>query len=71
MEEALEEVKQVVEGVYSAKAVNMLAKKYKVSMPIVEQICQVLFEGADVNAAIKKLLTRDRCMEYPDLGWLA
>lgn len=70
VEEALEEVKQVVEGVYSAKAVNMLAKKYKVSMPIVEQICQVLFEGADVNAAIKKLLTRDRCMEYPDLGWI-
>lgn len=70
VEEALAEVKQVVEGVYSAKAVYQLAKKYKVSMPIVEQICAVLFEGADVNDAIKKLLTRDRCMEYPDLGWL-
>ena len=70
VEDALKEVNQVVEGVYSAKAVSHLAKKYQVSMPIVEQICQVLFEGADVNDAIKKLLTRDRCMEYPDLGWM-
>ena len=70
VEDALKKVNQVVEGVYSAKAVSHLAKKYQVSMPIVEQICQVLFEGADVNDAIKKLLTRDRCMEYPDLGWM-
>lgn len=70
VEEALAEVKQVVEGVYSAKAVHQLAKKHGVAMPIVEQICQVLFEGADVNDAIKKLLTRDRCKEYPDLGWM-
>lgn len=44
---------QAVEGVYSAKAVYQLAKKYQVSMPIVEQICDVLFEGADVHDAIK------------------
>jgi glycerol-3-phosphate dehydrogenase (NAD(P)+) len=69
-DEAMAEVKQVVEGVYSAKAVSRLAEKYNVSMPIVEQICEVLFEGADVHEAIKKLLTRDRCLEYPDLGWL-
>ncbi len=70
VKEALAEINQAVEGVYSAKAVYKLAKKYNVSMPIVEQICDVLFEGADVNEAIKKLLTRDRCLEYPDLGWL-
>lgn len=70
VEEALEEVKQVVEGVYSAKAVRKLARKYNVSMPIVEQLCQVLFEGARADNAMKNLLTRDRCMEYPDLGWI-
>lgn len=70
VKEALLKVNQAVEGVYSAKAVYKLAKKYNVSMPIVEQICDVLFEGADVHEAIKKLLTRDRCLEYPDLGWL-
>lgn len=70
VEEALAKVNQVVEGVHSAKAVSRLAKKYQVSMPIVEQICKVLFEGDNVDNAIKNLLTRDKCMEYPDLGWI-
>lgn len=70
VEDALAEVKQVVEGVYSAKAVRKLAQKYNVSMPIVEVLCQVLFEGASAKDAVKTLLTRDRCMEYPDLGWM-
>lgn len=70
VEDALKEVNQVVEGVYSAKAVLKLAKKYQISMPIVEQICNVLFEGTSADKAIENLLTRDSCMEYPDLGWL-
>lgn len=70
VEDALAEVKQVVEGVYSAKAVHKLAKKYNVSMPIVEVICQVLFDGVKAVDAITILLTRDKCLEYPDLGWM-
>ena len=70
VEDALTEVKQVVEGVYSAKAVLKLAQKYQVSMPIVETICHVLFDGMKAVDAIKILLTRDKCMEYPELGWL-
>jgi glycerol-3-phosphate dehydrogenase len=41
----MKEVKMVVEGVYSAKAARILAMKYQVEMPIVEQINEVLFEG--------------------------
>ncbi|MFG6392572.1 MAG: NAD(P)H-dependent glycerol-3-phosphate dehydrogenase [Lachnospiraceae bacterium] len=70
MEEAMAEVNQVVEGVYSAKAAYGLAKKYNVSMPIVEQVNKVLFENVPATEAIKNLLTRDRCNEYPDLGWI-
>ncbi|MDD7402749.1 MAG: NAD(P)H-dependent glycerol-3-phosphate dehydrogenase [Butyribacter sp.] len=66
---ALKEVKQVVEGVYSAKAVRKLAAKYQVSMPIVEEICSVLFEGASASEAVKRLLTRERRAEYPDISW--
>ncbi len=69
VEEALKEVKQVVEGVYSAKAVKKLADKYYVSMPIVEQICKILFEDQSPDEAIRILLNRDRRKEYPDLGW--
>lgn len=70
VEEALAEVKQVVEGVNSARAVKKLAEKYNVSMPIVEVINRVFFEGLDAREAINILLTRDKCKEYPDLGWL-
>ena len=38
MEEAMKEVKMVVEGVYSAKAAMALAKKYDVQIPIIEQV---------------------------------
>lgn len=69
MEEAMEEVKQVVEGVYSAKAALKLARKYNVSMPIIEEVNQVLFEGKSAKEATAELLTRDRVAEYPDLKW--
>ena len=60
MQEAMDEVKQVVEGVYSAKAALLLAKKYKVEMPIVEQVNKVLFEGKTAQEALADLFTRDR-----------
>lgn len=69
MKDAMNEVNQVVEGVYSAKAAYKLAEKYQVSMPIVENINRVLFEGLSAKDAMNLLLTRDRCHEYPDLGW--
>lgn len=69
LEEALAEVKQVVEGVYSAKAAYGLAKKYQVSMPIVEQICEVIFEGGSVEEVIRNLMTRTRTVEYQDMDW--
>lgn len=69
MQAAMDEVKQVVEGVYSAKAAKKLAEKYQVSMPIVEGVNKVLFEGLSAETVMGLLLTRDRCNEYPDQGW--
>ncbi|BBF42216.1 glycerol-3-phosphate dehydrogenase [NAD(P)+] [Lachnospiraceae bacterium KM106-2] len=69
MEEAMAEVKQVVEGVYSAKAALALSKKYEVPMPIVEQINLVLFEGKSPKDAVNDLLLRDRVTEYQNLSW--
>jgi len=67
MEEAMEEVKMVVEGVYSAKAGYALSKKYNVSMPIIEQVNKVLFEGASAADAVKGLMLRDKKVENIDL----
>lgn len=67
MEEAMEEVKMVVEGVYSAKAGYALAQKYHVSMPIVEQVNKILFEKASAGDAVKELMLRDKKAENIDL----
>ena len=69
MEEAMKEVKQIVEGVYSAKATLALAKKYNVEMPIVEQVNQVLFENKSAIEAVSDLLLRDKRIEYSELVW--
>ncbi|MGN0288442.1 MAG: NAD(P)H-dependent glycerol-3-phosphate dehydrogenase [Lachnospiraceae bacterium] len=70
MEEAMAEVKMVVEGVYSAKAANRLALKYQVSMPIIEQVNAVLFENKPAAEAVKDLMLRDKKLENSDLPWL-
>ncbi len=62
-QEAMDEVKMVVEGVYSAKAALALAKKYNVEVPITEQVNQVLFEGRPAKDAVTSLLMRNRTSE--------
>lgn len=69
MQEAMDEVQMVVEGVYSAKAAMKLAEKYKVSMPIIEQVNRVLFEGKDPAKAVHELMMRDGKIEHSDLPW--
>lgn len=71
MEEAMKEVKMVVEGVYSAKAGLALARKYQVSMPIIEQVNKVLFDGAPADAAVKELMLRESKIENLDLRELS
>lgn len=69
MREAMDEVKMVVEGVYSAKAATALAAKYKVSMPIVEEVNKVLFEDKPAREALEDLMLRDKKIEHPELPW--
>ena len=69
MDEAMKEVKMVVEGVYSAKAALRLAKKYDVQIPIIEQVNQVLFENKPASEAMKDLMTRDKKIENADIPW--
>lgn len=69
MKEAMEEVQMVVEGVYSAKAALALGKKYGQSMPIVEQVNQVLFEGKAAREAVNELMIRDKRVEASGLMW--
>ena len=67
--EAMNEVKMVVEGVYSAKAALTLEQRYGVTMPIVETVNQVLFEGLSAQDALTSLMTRDKKAEVFGLSW--
>lgn len=69
MEEAMEEVQMVVEGVYSARAARELAEKYEVEMPIITEVNRVLFEGKSAAEAVMDLMLRDKKVETPMLPW--
>lgn len=58
LDETLNEVHMVVEGVNTAKAAYDLSKKYNVEMPITEAINRVLFDGKDAKEAVVELMMR-------------
>ena len=68
-QEAMDEVKMIVEGVYSAKAALKLATLYEVEMPIVEEVNKILFEDFPAKEALRELLTRDKKKESSSLSW--
>lgn len=68
-QEAMDEVKMVVEGVYSAKAAMALGRKYGVSLPIIEKVNAVLFEDMPAADAVKELMLRDKTIEHSLVDW--
>ena len=68
-EEAMKEVQQVVEGVFSAKAAHQLSVKYGIETPIIDQVCMVLDEGKSPADAVRDLMLRDKKIESNALDW--
>lgn len=60
VQEAMEEIGQVVEGYRNTKEVFALAKRQQVEMPICEQIYQILYEGKSARDAALALLGREQ-----------
>lgn len=69
VEEAMKEVNMVVEGVYSAKAALALSRRYKINMPIIEQVNHVLFDGKPAADAVRDLMMRDKTIEASAIPW--
>lgn len=67
LEDVLENMGMVVEGVRTTKAAKQLALKYNVSMPITDALYSVLFEGVDVKEAVENLMSRERKQEMIEL----
>lgn len=58
VEEAQEEIQQVVEGVLAAEAVKEVADQQGVEMPICQEIYRILYEGAAPREAVTALMGR-------------
>jgi glycerol-3-phosphate dehydrogenase (NAD(P)+) len=58
IEQAQEEIQQVVEGLRAAKAVHQVADRMQVEMPICQQIYRILYEGVPPLEAVRALMTR-------------
>ncbi len=64
VEKALKEIKYVVEGVKTIKAVIKLKKKYNLDLPISETVYKVIYEGLNPKDAVKLLMSREPKKEF-------
>jgi len=59
LDQILDEMSMVAEGVKTTKSVYHLAKEQHVEMPILEQVYRILYEDKDCRTAVNDLLGRD------------
>ncbi len=60
VEQAVAEVGKTVEGMHAAREVLKRAQQAQIEMPIVEQVCKILFEGYDPRTSVQELLCREQ-----------
>ena len=65
LENALSEIKQVVEGVQTAREVHELATSRGIDMPIIHSVYMILYEGMKPGEAVHELLSREQKPETP------
>jgi glycerol-3-phosphate dehydrogenase (NAD(P)+) len=58
LDEVLNEMQMIAEGVKMAKSVHQLKKKYDIEMPISEAVYRILFENDNAKEAITALMIR-------------
>ncbi len=69
LQEAIDSVKMVVEGVRTTKVAKELAEKHEVAMPITKQAYEVLFGGASPKEGVARLMMREKTHEMEELVW--
>lgn len=67
LEEVLEGMGMVVEGIRTTQAAHVLSEKYNVEMPITNHVYKVLFEGLDAGEAVKQLMLRGKKNEVEEI----
>ena len=64
LQQALDEIGQVVEGVNSAAEVQRLAIEHDINMPISEQVNGIIHKGWNPEEGVARLLAREQKAEY-------
>ncbi len=59
LQDILDEMDMVAEGVKTTKSVYQFVQKLQLDMPILEQVYKILYEDKDCSQAVKDLLTRE------------
>jgi glycerol-3-phosphate dehydrogenase (NAD(P)+) len=54
----LKETTAVAEGIRTSRAAAGLASRYEIDMPIVREVCAVLFDGTPPHQAVSELMER-------------
>ncbi|HAQ08754.1 MAG TPA: NAD(P)H-dependent glycerol-3-phosphate dehydrogenase [Bacillus bacterium] len=68
LEEVLENMGMVVEGVRTTKAAYQLAEKFNVKMPITSALNNILFNNVNPKDAVDELMSRQKTHEMEDLA---
>jgi glycerol-3-phosphate dehydrogenase (NAD(P)+) len=58
LDEILASTQKVAEGVWTTKAIHKAARERNIEMPITEALYGILFDNADVGAAVRELMSR-------------
>ncbi|ACF12501.1 Glycerol-3-phosphate dehydrogenase (NAD(P)(+)) [Chloroherpeton thalassium ATCC 35110] len=59
LDEIIQSMEMIAEGVETTRAVAALSKELNVDMPITQSVYEMLFEGKPVKQAVYELMTRD------------
>ncbi|MFD2445867.1 NAD(P)H-dependent glycerol-3-phosphate dehydrogenase [Bacillus sp. CGMCC 1.16607] len=68
LQQVLDNMGMVVEGVRTTKAAHQLAEKYEVQMPITDALYKVLFDNIHPKTAVDQLMARGKTHEMEDLA---
>ena len=68
LEDILTDLRQVAEGVKTAKVVRKFAEKFEVELPICEEVYKVLYKNESPKTCLKRLLSRSLKKEFEDIS---
>ncbi|MEI7513592.1 MAG: NAD(P)H-dependent glycerol-3-phosphate dehydrogenase, partial [bacterium] len=63
LNEVIEEMSMVAEGIKTTKAVHDLSKKLNIEMPIMEQVYKIIYKNKQCSLAVRDLLKRELKVE--------